>query len=467
MNEREKIKKEYDFRCAIPSTIYQQYKLRVCEVCSAYLGIHDNDRRLADHFGGKLHLGFIRIRERYADLKKKIEARKLNGTYETYDDLRYREKASPSRGHEVRRTQMSPNTRQTRKRSSNERLSRIRKQDICRSREIDQRKQRSRSRNPTSIRDYEQSGHRDRKPRHSIDHHRLSDSQPEREAKRVHQRNEVRQPRSSRIGCKQQNSRKSVSDDQELSQSENPDNRRRLCCSGDLKKPSESMSPELDVQKQKSIGINSIPSDSSNTNVSKSGEIKFKKCHHRKRTAEGHDRTSTKGKLHKPVSTDESYCKGIRSRKRKVTSCSRSNRWARKGRDTSSDDRKKVSKRRKDRRHVNRGTSNESDTTMSDLSSRSSDESTQSSVSSRRISFNSDRDTIGSECSGKCKTWKRSKRKYRSEGRSKKRTKHKRNNSPKHKYGKNAKEHNSSTESTNSNEYSPYKGRSKRRNQKR
>ena len=32
------------------------------QVCSAYLGIHDNDRRLADHFGGKLHLGFIQIR---------------------------------------------------------------------------------------------------------------------------------------------------------------------------------------------------------------------------------------------------------------------------------------------------------------------------------------------------------------------------------------------------------------------
>ncbi len=38
-------------------------KLRVCEVCSAYLGIHDNDRRLADQSGGRLHLGFIEIRE--------------------------------------------------------------------------------------------------------------------------------------------------------------------------------------------------------------------------------------------------------------------------------------------------------------------------------------------------------------------------------------------------------------------
>lgn len=53
----------------MPASSYQQQKLRVCEVCSAYLGIHDNDRRLADHFGGKLHLGFIKIREKLSDLK--------------------------------------------------------------------------------------------------------------------------------------------------------------------------------------------------------------------------------------------------------------------------------------------------------------------------------------------------------------------------------------------------------------
>lgn len=29
-------------------------KLRVCEVCGAFLSISDNDRRLADHFGGTL-----------------------------------------------------------------------------------------------------------------------------------------------------------------------------------------------------------------------------------------------------------------------------------------------------------------------------------------------------------------------------------------------------------------------------
>ena len=58
-----------DYRNTMPASSYQQQKLRVCEVCCAYLGIHDNDRRLADHFGGKLHLGFIEIREKLADLQ--------------------------------------------------------------------------------------------------------------------------------------------------------------------------------------------------------------------------------------------------------------------------------------------------------------------------------------------------------------------------------------------------------------
>lgn len=60
---------EQEYRNSMPASSYQQQKLRVCEVCSAYLGIHDNDRRLADHFGGKLHLGFIKIREKLEDLK--------------------------------------------------------------------------------------------------------------------------------------------------------------------------------------------------------------------------------------------------------------------------------------------------------------------------------------------------------------------------------------------------------------
>merc|ERR1712051_410270 len=71
---RKKVSAELEYRNSMPASSYQQQKLRVCEICSAYLGIHDNDRRLADHFGGKLHLGFIKIRE------------KLDGLLATYED---------------------------------------------------------------------------------------------------------------------------------------------------------------------------------------------------------------------------------------------------------------------------------------------------------------------------------------------------------------------------------------------
>ncbi|XP_078496465.1 putative RNA-binding protein Luc7-like 2 isoform X1 [Lissotriton helveticus] len=60
------------YRNSMPASSFQQQKLRVCEVCSAYLGLHDNDRRLADHFGGKLHLGFIEIREKLELLRKLV-----------------------------------------------------------------------------------------------------------------------------------------------------------------------------------------------------------------------------------------------------------------------------------------------------------------------------------------------------------------------------------------------------------
>ncbi|KAF3988578.1 hypothetical protein FT663_03541 [Candidozyma haemuli var. vulneris] len=48
-----------------------QQKLQVCEVCGAYLSRLDNDRRLADHFVGKIHLGYEQMRTVYNDLKRK------------------------------------------------------------------------------------------------------------------------------------------------------------------------------------------------------------------------------------------------------------------------------------------------------------------------------------------------------------------------------------------------------------
>ncbi|KRZ50192.1 putative RNA-binding protein Luc7-like 2 [Trichinella nativa] len=78
VEELRKLKQEADsvFRSSMPPSSYQQQKLRVCEVCSAYLGIHDNDRRLADHFGGKLHMGFVFLREKYAALQKMVKDRR-------------------------------------------------------------------------------------------------------------------------------------------------------------------------------------------------------------------------------------------------------------------------------------------------------------------------------------------------------------------------------------------------------
>ena len=65
---------EASYRNSMPSSLLQQQRLRVCEVCSSYLenfeGLHDNDKRLADHFGGKLHIGFIDLRFVFFWLRK-------------------------------------------------------------------------------------------------------------------------------------------------------------------------------------------------------------------------------------------------------------------------------------------------------------------------------------------------------------------------------------------------------------
>lgn len=60
---------EDEYHSAIPRHAAQQQKLRACEVCGAYLSMYDNDRRLADHFGGKLHIGYVTIHEKIKQLE--------------------------------------------------------------------------------------------------------------------------------------------------------------------------------------------------------------------------------------------------------------------------------------------------------------------------------------------------------------------------------------------------------------
>lgn len=63
IKEKKKVLED-EYHALIPRHAVQQQKLRACEVCGAFLSMYDNDRRLADHFGGKLHIGFVTIREK-------------------------------------------------------------------------------------------------------------------------------------------------------------------------------------------------------------------------------------------------------------------------------------------------------------------------------------------------------------------------------------------------------------------
>ena len=50
-------------------------KLQVCDVCGAYLSRLDNDRRLADHFYGKMHLGYAQMRRTHETLSAELKGR--------------------------------------------------------------------------------------------------------------------------------------------------------------------------------------------------------------------------------------------------------------------------------------------------------------------------------------------------------------------------------------------------------
>ncbi|CAH6720382.1 protein Luc7p [[Candida] jaroonii] len=50
-----------------------QQKLQACDQCGAFLSRLDSDRRLADHFVGKIHLGYVKMRSDYMGLKEKYE----------------------------------------------------------------------------------------------------------------------------------------------------------------------------------------------------------------------------------------------------------------------------------------------------------------------------------------------------------------------------------------------------------
>ncbi|GMF82618.1 unnamed protein product [[Candida] boidinii] len=58
-----------------------QQKLQVCDICGAYLSRLDNDRRLADHFVGKIHLGYVEMRNALKELEEKNRTYNKESSY--------------------------------------------------------------------------------------------------------------------------------------------------------------------------------------------------------------------------------------------------------------------------------------------------------------------------------------------------------------------------------------------------
>ncbi|ODV86782.1 hypothetical protein CANARDRAFT_6351 [[Candida] arabinofermentans NRRL YB-2248] len=58
-----------------------QQKLQVCVSCGAYLSTLDNDKRLVDHFVGKIHMGYVEMRNSLKELKAKLESNGVNTNF--------------------------------------------------------------------------------------------------------------------------------------------------------------------------------------------------------------------------------------------------------------------------------------------------------------------------------------------------------------------------------------------------
>ncbi|XP_029102392.1 putative RNA-binding protein Luc7-like 1 isoform X3 [Scleropages formosus] len=199
---------EEEYRNSMPASSFQQQKLRVCEVCSAYLGLHDNDRRLADHFGGKLHLGFIQIREKLEQLKKTVADKQERRNQERLKrrEEREREERIRKRGDsaltdspgELHRGTASG----TRSRSRERRRSRSRDRRRRRSESTSREKRRSRSRSRERER-----RHRHRSRSRSKGHHRSRDRSRERDRERDRDRSSKHKSSRDREGSSRDRSR--------------------------------------------------------------------------------------------------------------------------------------------------------------------------------------------------------------------------------------------------------------------
>jgi len=206
---KKKVAAELEYRNSMPASSYQQQKLRVCEVCSAYLGIHDNDRRLADHFGGKLHLGFIKIRDKLDELLKTYEDRKTKRR-----EARIRDGMPPTGAADFSYVGEGRGGLGDRARENEEKEERRRRRSRSRSRDRDRdRHRRRRSRSRSRDRHRHKRRHRSRSRDRSRDRRRRS---------RSRSRDRDRDRRDRRRSRSRSRDRKSKSRKEEFAEEQEP-----------------------------------------------------------------------------------------------------------------------------------------------------------------------------------------------------------------------------------------------------
>ncbi|KNE57384.1 hypothetical protein AMAG_03106 [Allomyces macrogynus ATCC 38327] len=77
--KRAKHEKENELRTMTVHDISNNQRMRVCEVCGAFLAATDEDKRIADHFVGKMHVGYQKIRTTLASLRERLRSYRRSG----------------------------------------------------------------------------------------------------------------------------------------------------------------------------------------------------------------------------------------------------------------------------------------------------------------------------------------------------------------------------------------------------
>ncbi|KAL0290684.1 UNVERIFIED_CONTAM: putative RNA-binding protein Luc7-like 1 [Sesamum calycinum] len=147
-------------------------KLRVCDICGAFLSVYDSDRRLADHFGGKLHLGYMLIREKLAELQEERDKKRKTHEEDRRNDkflvlFRSRDRKSRDRDRESSKDHDKSETRERAR--DNDHRGRDRDRHYDRHRGYDRERERERD----SARSYDSRSRRRSRSRSKRTHKRL------------------------------------------------------------------------------------------------------------------------------------------------------------------------------------------------------------------------------------------------------------------------------------------------------